>query len=108
MDEIEDILSEITPVEENNTTTVVNEVNSQTKSEEPQEDKKEPPKKIEVITGNGDLTISPVHEHLEVEKPKPKENRKIFIPEVKGTKNQTKKRNKDSSNNDNIDDENNY
>ena len=45
---------------------------------------KETPKKIEVIKGNGNLTISPVYEHLEVEKPKPKENRKIFIPEVKG------------------------
>ncbi len=41
------------------------------------------PKKIEVITGDGGLNISPVHKHLEVEKPKPKENRKIFIPEVK-------------------------
>ncbi len=45
---------------------------------------KENPKKIEVVTGDGDLTISPVYEHLEVEKPKPKENKKIFIPEVKG------------------------
>lgn len=50
------------------------------------EEKKEPPKKIEVITGNGDLTISPVREHLEVEKPKKKENRKIFVPEVKKKK----------------------
>lgn len=41
------------------------------------------PKKIEVVTGNGDLTISPVYEHLEVEKPKPKENRTIVVPEVK-------------------------
>lgn len=40
-------------------------------------------KKIEVITGNGDLNISPVYNHLNVEKPKPKENKKIFIPEVK-------------------------
>lgn len=45
----------------------------------------ETPQKIEVVTGDGNLKISPVYEHLEVEKPRPKENRKIFIPEVKGT-----------------------
>lgn len=48
-----------------------------------EEKKEEAPKKIEVITGDGDLDISPVREHLEVEKPKPKEDRTIFIPEVK-------------------------
>ena len=48
-----------------------------------EEKKEEAPKKIEVITGDGDLDISPVYEHLEVEKPKPKEDRAIFIPEVK-------------------------
>lgn len=47
------------------------------------EENPEAPKKIEVVTGDGDLTISPVYGHLEVEKPKPRENRKIFIPEVK-------------------------
>ncbi len=45
----------------------------------------ETPQKIEVITGDGNLKISPVYEHLEVEKPRPKENRKILIPEVKAT-----------------------
>lgn len=44
---------------------------------------KEEPKKIEVINGNGDLNISPVSDYLEVEKPKPKDNRTIIIPEVK-------------------------
>ena len=39
----------------------------------------ETPQKIEVVTGDGNLKISPVYEHLEVEKPRPKENRKIFI-----------------------------
>ncbi len=48
-----------------------------------EERKKETQKKIEVVTGDGDLDISPVREHLEVEKPKPKEDRTIFIPEVK-------------------------
>ena len=43
------------------------------------------PRKIEVITGDGDLTISPVSRYIEVEKPKPKENREIVIPEVKDT-----------------------
>ena len=53
------------------------------------EDKKEvnEPKKIEVVTGNGDLNISPVYEHLEIENPKPKENRTILVPEVKKVKN---------------------
>ena len=45
--------------------------------------KKEEPKKIEVVNGEGDLTISPVSDYLEVEKPKPKENKSIIIPEVK-------------------------
>lgn len=45
---------------------------------------KEEPKKIEVVTGDGeDLTISPVYNHLEVEKPRPKENRQIIIPKEK-------------------------
>lgn len=48
-----------------------------------EEKKEEAPKKIEVVTGDGDLDISPVREHLEVEKPKPREDRTIFIPEVK-------------------------
>ena len=48
-----------------------------------EEKREDLPKKIEVITGDGDLDISPVREHLEVEKPKPKVDRTIFIPEVK-------------------------
>lgn len=47
------------------------------------EDEKKEKKEIEVVTGNGDLNISPVYQHLEVEKPKPKENRTIVVPEVK-------------------------
>lgn len=41
------------------------------------------PKKIEVVTGDGDLNISPVYEHIEVEKPRPKDSRTIIVPEVK-------------------------
>ena len=48
-----------------------------------EEKKEEAPKKIEVVAGDGDLDISPVREHLEVEKPKPKEDRTIVIPNVK-------------------------
>jgi len=42
-------------------------------------------KKIEVITGNGkDLDISPVYQHLEVEKPKEeKKKENIIIPKEK-------------------------
>ena len=62
-------------------------------------EKKEEPKKIEVVTGDGeDLNISPVYEHLEVEKPRPKENRQIIIPEVKeNVTREDKKNNKDST-----------
>ena len=41
------------------------------------------PKKIEVVTGDGDLNISPVSRYIEVEKPRPKENREIVVPKVK-------------------------
>ena len=69
----------------NNETDNINELEESKTSEDTQNEPKEtPPKKIEVVTGDGDLNISPVYEHLEVEKPKPKENREIFIPEVKG------------------------
>ena len=42
-------------------------------------------KKIEVVNGDGkDLEISPVYEHLEVEKPKEeKKKQNIIIPEEK-------------------------
>ena len=44
-------------------------------------------KKIEVITGDGDLNISPVYDHIEVEKPKPKDTREVIVPEVNATVN---------------------
>lgn len=41
-------------------------------------------RKIEIITGDGkDLEISPVYEHLEVEKPKDEKKENIVIPEEK-------------------------
>ncbi len=42
-------------------------------------------KKIEVITGDGkDLDISPIYQHLEVEKPKDeKKKENIIVPEEK-------------------------
>lgn len=44
-------------------------------------------KKIEVITGNGDLKISPVEKHLEVEKPHSTPQKdKIIIPSEKNAK----------------------
>lgn len=44
-------------------------------------------KKIEVVTGNGkDLDISPVYQHLEVEKPKEEKKEHIVIPEEKNRK----------------------
>ena len=42
-------------------------------------------KKIEIVSGNGkDLNISPVYDHIDIEKPKAeKGNKKIIIPEEK-------------------------
>ena len=42
-------------------------------------------KKIEIVSGNGkDLNISPVYDHIDIEKPKEeKEKKKIIIPEDK-------------------------
>lgn len=41
-------------------------------------------KKIEVVTGDGkNLDISPVYQHLEIEKPKEKKEEDIVIPEEK-------------------------
>ncbi len=53
-------------------------------------------KKIEVIPGDGNLNISPVYEHLEVQKPKKKDSRAVVVPEVKDTV--CHKKNKDSHN----------
>ena len=59
------------------------------------------PKKIEVVTGNGDLTISPVSRYIDAEKPRPKENREIVIPEVKDTVSNNKRdSSKDNNSND--------
>ena len=44
------------------------------------------PKKIEVVNGDGkELEISPVYEHLNIAKPKTKEekNKKIIVPQEK-------------------------
>lgn len=45
-------------------------------------------KKIEIVSGNGKgLQISPVYDHIDIEKPKEKkENKKIIIPKNKDSK----------------------
>ncbi len=47
-------------------------------------------KEIEIVSGNGkDLNISPVYDHIDIEKPKEKkDNKKVIIPE--GNKNNKK------------------
>jgi len=42
-------------------------------------------KKIEIVSGNGkDLNISPVYDHIDIERPEEeKEKKKIIIPEDK-------------------------
>ena len=49
-------------------------------------------KKINVVQGNGNIEISPVSTHLEIEKPQPKNNKNIIIPDVKS--NTSKEENK--------------
>lgn len=45
-------------------------------------------KNIKIVSGNGkDLDISPVYDHIDIEKPKEeKEKKKIIIPEDKNQK----------------------
>lgn len=74
-------------LKENNDTKIYDKSTENTSSQETQEQEEihEPPKKIEVVTGNAnDLKISNVSDYLEVQKPK-EENRKgnIIIPEEK-------------------------
>ncbi|HOZ54764.1 MAG TPA: hypothetical protein PK993_01780 [Clostridia bacterium] len=46
-------------------------------------------KKLEIVNGNGEIEISPVRKHLELEKPKSSpEKEKIIIPSEKNTKKQ--------------------
>lgn len=48
--------------------------------------KNQTPKEIEVVTGDGEnLNISPVYKHLNIQKPKAKDEKKkdIIIPEEK-------------------------
>ncbi len=40
--------------------------------------------KIEIVSGKvNDLNISPVYDHIDIEKPKEKKEKKIVIPEEK-------------------------
>ncbi len=53
-------------------------------SNEKKEKKENKNKKIKVVSGNGKIDISPVYDHLEIEKPKIEEKKKnIIIPEEK-------------------------
>ena len=53
-------------------------------SNENKEKKNSKSKKIKVVSGNGNIKISPVYNHLEIEKPKKQEKKQnIIIPEEK-------------------------
>lgn len=53
-------------------------------SNDKKEKKENKNKKIKVVPGNGKIDISPVYDHLEIEKPKIEEKKKnIIIPEEK-------------------------
>ncbi len=53
-------------------------------SDEKNKEKENKNKKIKVVSGNGKIDISPVYNHLQVEKPKIEEKKKnIIIPEEK-------------------------
>ena len=48
------------------------------------EEKQDSKKEIEVISGDGNLDISPVYDHIDIEKPEDKKQKKqIVIPEEK-------------------------
>lgn len=49
-------------------------------------------KKINIVSGDGkDLDISPVYEHIEIEKPKKEDKKDIVIPKVKKGSNKKNK-----------------
>ena len=51
------------------------------------EEKKNEKKKIKVVSGDGNIQISPVSSHLDIEKPKARKNRdEIIIPKEKKNK----------------------
>ena len=80
MDENENIINEENIKDDE---TLANNQSSNSEDIEDSEASNKEPKKIEVITGNGELNISPVSRYIEVEKPRPKEDKKIIVPEVK-------------------------
>ena len=80
MDENENIINEENIKDDEN---LANNESSNSEDIENSEASNKEPKKIEVITGNGELNISPVSRYIEVEKPRPKEDKKIIVPEVK-------------------------
>ena len=42
------------------------------------------PKKIEIVSDGGkNLNISPVYDHIDMEKPKQKDERKVVVPKEK-------------------------
>lgn len=48
------------------------------------DDKENKDKEIKVVNGNGDeLEISPVYDHLDIEKPDTKKKKEIVIPKIK-------------------------
>ena len=47
------------------------------------DEEKNEKKEIEVITGDGNLDISPVYDHIDIEKPDEKGKKQIIIPEEK-------------------------
>ena len=80
MDENENIINEENIKDDEN---LANNQSSNSEDIENSDASNKEPKKIEVITGNGELNISPVSRYIEVEKPRPKEDKKIIVPEVK-------------------------
>ena len=60
-----------------------NDINSTNENEEytQPENTNQKPRKIEIINGGNDLDISPVSNHLEIEKPKTEKKENIIIPE---------------------------
>ena len=81
---IEEIKQHLNNLDENQEYNHDNDNNDESNDEENVEDEEKIEKKeIEVITGDGNLDISPVYDHIDIEKPDEKGKKQIIIPEEK-------------------------
>lgn len=55
-------------------------------------------KEIKVVNGNGDeLEISPVYDHLDIEKPDTNKKKEIVVPKIKKTEEENEEKDEDKN-----------